>query len=408
MINHLGPISRTALIEHTAYRPATVGSIVTELLDQNLVIETGFHSNGQGRKRALLEINKKHICAVGMYFSSRHITYVLSQFDGGVIERVRIGYSVEKDKKELLSEIQSGVGEMLSQHSELKFVGIGICKPLIDPISYKNTKNSRNEYEAFSSWIEEELCRYLEESFSLPVEVFSGVTLPAQAEYTFGVAKGIDNFIWVELSNGIGTSIFCNGDAVGGARGFAGELGHTSTHSPNSGRLCYCGKPDCVEASSAWPAIKEAIVSELNRGVISSLNANLLNPEDLTVEDVREAIKAGDRICRYYVKRAAENIGAAIANAVTLLNPEMIVLYGFMLHLGDYFLQNLERAIRENVVFSSAEFEVKTSTVSESIMPLGAAANIFFSYLRCEDYKWVYRLDSTDSDIIIEEAPFMY
>ena len=46
MINHLGPISRTALIEHTAYRPATVGAIVTELLDQNLVIETGFHSNG--------------------------------------------------------------------------------------------------------------------------------------------------------------------------------------------------------------------------------------------------------------------------------------------------------------------------------------------------------------------------
>ena len=69
MINHLGPVSRTALIEYTAYRPATVGALVTELLDENLIVETGYLSNGQGRKRALLEINKEHICAVGIYFS---------------------------------------------------------------------------------------------------------------------------------------------------------------------------------------------------------------------------------------------------------------------------------------------------------------------------------------------------
>lgn len=407
MINHLGPISRTALIEHTAYRPATVGAIVTELLDQNLVVETGFHSNGQGRKRALLEINKEHICAIGIHFSSQHITYVMSQFDGGVIEQNRTRYSKEINKQEIISEVAKNVEDMLSAYSDKKVVGIGICTPLIDPLSYKNSKNHSANNEIFSRWIHDDLAPTLNKLSSLPVEVYSGVTLPAQAEYTFGVAKGVDNFIWIELSNGIGSSIFCNGDAIRGANSIAGELGHTSIGKDNGHKLCYCGKPDCVESIASWPAIKENIQSDLRRGVISTLNETLNDIDNLSVEDVAKAINAGDRICRYHVKKAAEHIGMAIANAVTILNPRMIVLYGFMLDLGDFFIENLERAIRENSVFFASGFEMRISTVSESILPLGAAANIFYGYLRCDDYKWVYRM-SPENAAFINEAPFMY
>lgn len=406
MINHLGPISRTALIEHTAYRPATVGAIVNELIEEQLVVESGFSSSGQGRKRAMLEINKEHICAIGIYFSAAHITYVLSQFDGSVIERSRTRYSPEKSKKELVEEVSDYIDKMLRLYCDKKVVGIGICKPLTDPMSYKNAENS--SYEFFAKWITEDLVPALSKVSSLPVHVFSGVTLPAQAEYTFGVAKGVDNFIWVELSNGIGTSVFCNGDAVGGANGLAGELGHMSFgNNSSNGHLCYCGKPGCVESVAAWPAIKESIQNELRRGVVSVLNEMLTDPDDLTVEDVAAALKSNDRMCQHFIKKAAEQIGLAIANAVNLLNPQMIVLYGFMLELGDYFLSHLERAIRENVIFLANDFEVRISTVSESIMPLGAAANIFFAYLRCDDYKWVYELDN-DEVVPVDEAPFMY
>lgn len=414
MINHLGPVSRTALIEYTAYRPATVGALVTELLDENLIVETGYLSNGQGRKRALLEINKEHICAVGIYFSAKHITYIFSQFDGKVLQRSRTKYSPEKSKTSLVNEVSEYVADMLAEFPEKKVVGIGICKPLVDPLSYKISNSYSHSSEFFAHWIQEDLSSTLKERFNLPVDVFSGVTLPAQAEYTFGVAKGVSNFIWVELSNGIGASVFCNGDAVRGISGIAGELGHTKVGNPDGpSKLCYCGKPDCVEAHAAWPVIKENIVRELNRGVISLLNSKRDTPEEITVEDVRAAIEADDRMCKYYVKKAAEHIGAAIANAVTLLNPKMIVLYGFMLELGDFFLEHLERTIRENVVFLASDFEVRISTASESILPLGATANIFYAYLHCSDYKWVYRLNPKDIDIYeannsITKAPFMY
>ena len=57
-IHHLGPISRTALIRLTDYRPASVGAIINELLDSHLVAETGYASAGHGRKRILLEIQE--------------------------------------------------------------------------------------------------------------------------------------------------------------------------------------------------------------------------------------------------------------------------------------------------------------------------------------------------------------
>ncbi len=414
MINHLGPVSRTALIEYTAYRPATVGALVTELIDDNLIVETGYHSNGQGRKRALLEINKEHICAIGIYFSSKHITYIFSQFDGKVLHRSRTKYSPEKNKSLLVADVSNYVREMLSEFSSKKVVGIGICKPLVDPLSYKISNSQSHNSEFFAHWIQDDLSPTLKKEFNLNVDVFSGVTLPAQAEYTFGVAKGVSNFIWVELSNGIGASVFCNGDAVRGASGIAGELGHThiGVSDPNV-KLCYCGKPGCVETLAAWPAIKDSIIRELRRGVISTLNYKRDTPEEITVDDVKAAIEADDRLCKHYVKKAAEYIGLAIANAVTLLNPQMIVLYGFMLDLGDFFLENLERTIRENVVFLPCDFEVRISTASESILPLGATANIFYEYLHCSDYKWVYRLKPEEVNLYettnnISEAPFMY
>ena len=51
IISHLGPISRTELINLTDYRPASVSAIIKELLDERLIVETGLTSGGCGRKR---------------------------------------------------------------------------------------------------------------------------------------------------------------------------------------------------------------------------------------------------------------------------------------------------------------------------------------------------------------------
>lgn len=109
----------------------------------------------------------------------------------------------------------------------------------------------------------------------------------------------------------------------------------------------------------------------------------------------------------YYVKDIAIRLGVAIANAVNLLNPKLVVLYGFMLELGDFFLRHLESSIRENVFAPLKDFEIRTSNSTETLFSLGAVAEIFSFYFKQENYRWVYQLqpESPDEKVIAQDTP---
>ena len=388
IIAHQGPVSRTDLVEMTDYRPASVTDITRELLDEKLIIETDHISDGPGRKRVLLEINKQYICAVGIAITGKSVCYVVSAVDGSVLKQVSHPIPGEDDREQLVLQIESQVDALFKAFSHKKMVGIGISEPLIDPAAYRKDNSLLANYLHFNEWIHSSLKPRLEQRFGVQVGSYSGVTLPAMAEQRYGEAKGAQNFICVELSNGIGSSICCNGMPVAGAIGVAGELGHTVISYGGDGqKLCYCGKPDCVEATTAFPALVSAISQALDSGVFSALSKD----QPITVQAIRDAVEQGDRMCRHHVKAAAQRIGVVIANAVNLLNPELVVLYGFMLDLGDYFLQKLEQSLRENVVSIASDFQLRTSAAMDTLLPLGAVAEIFSEYLHSDDYKWVYR-----------------
>ena len=393
IISHLGPISRTELIELTDYRPASISGIIKELLDEQLIVETGFSSVGQGRKRTLLEINKSQLCAVGISFSSESVSYVVSAIDGSIL--CRQTEALEKLSREaLVDSIKCQVGGLLDRFRDKQILGVGISEPLFDPTAYQYGSSLAASYTHFNDWIHLSLKPQLEQTFGLLVESYSGVTMPAMAEQRFGAARGVQNFICVELSNGVGSSICCNGMPVAGAKGVAGELGHTVIeYGTAKHRLCYCGKPDCMEMETAYPALVSDIMDALHKGVFSTL----VPGQPVTVEAIRTALEQGDRMCMHYVKETALRIGVAIANAVNLLNPELVVLHGFMLELGPWFLQHLEQSLRENVLSIAADFKLRVSSSMETLLPLGAVAEIFSSYLRSNDYQWVYQLSTPDN-----------
>lgn len=393
MISHLGPISRTELIELTDYRPASVSDIIKELLDEKLIVESGHASVGHGRKRTMLELNKGHLCAVGLSFTNDCVNIVLSRADGSIVEQTSKPMAADVSKEVLVVDIIRQIEMLLEVHRDKRVIGIGISEPLFDPTAYRYGSSLAANYSHFNDWIAVSLIPQLEQRFDILVKSYSSVILPAMAEQRFGTAKGAQNFVCVELSNGIGSSLCCNGMPVAGAKGMAGELGHTVIEfGKRNNRLCYCGKPDCVEADTAYPALVSAIMDAIDRGVFSSL----VPGKPITVEAIREALDSGDRMCMHFVREAAVRIGLVIANTVNLLNPELVVLHGFMLKLGGYFLQHLEQSLRENVLTIAADFQLKTSDAMESLLPLGAVAEIFTAYLRSNDYQWVYQLTNSD------------
>lgn len=391
LINHLGPISRIDLIEITDYRPATVNALINELLNEKLVVEAGYEASTHGRKRVLLEINKEYICGMGISISRSRIDFIVAQFDGQIIHESTMALSGSESDNERIDMICVHAKNVLRDVSESKhIIGVGLCRALYDPTNF-NKEESNNP---FGVWVPYSLLPRLGAQIDCPVYTFNNTYLPAVAEHRYGVAQDSENFIWIELSNGIGSSIFCQGNAIQGGRrmGQPGEIGHMVYDHSENARLCYCGKPGCVEAYTAWPALLADIQEALSKRSYSLLQTYGKSPEELTIQDVRRALDEGDTTCQYYVRRAAQRLGITIANAVNLLNPDVIVLYGFMLELGDYYLEHLERSIRENVLSFLQYFDIRISNTSEHIMPLGAIAEMISSFLHIDEYKWVYQI----------------
>lgn len=401
LIHHLGPISRKKLVQLTDYRPATVSDLCKTLIDTGLVIESGYLSMGQGRRRILLSVNKERLCAVGIAFSSSYLTVLVTQFDGLIIHNEEVHFSPKEYGDTLAKQIIKQISSLLEKFSDRHFVGVGIGEPLYGQVSYYG---DNSDYSSFTKWIRKDLRQMLEQAFSFPVNCFNAVTLPALAEQRFGSARGCQDFFCVELSNGLSCSICCNGKVVSGSSGTAGKIGHIVVEANSTmDRLCYCGKVGCVERTAAFPAIAAEISKALDSGVYSVLNSFYDRKTSLRTQDIRRALDEGDQLCMRIVRKSANRIGLAIADAITLLNPERVILYGFMLELGEYFIREVRAAIEENVVMLSRNFELCVSSKLETILPLGAAAEMFTQFLRSEENLWIYQINaaevSDESDI---------
>ena len=386
MIHAFGPISRTQLADRSGFRLATVGEIARTLIGEGLVLETGFAAAGTGRRRIMLEMNHQNICAVGISITRTNVTAVLARLDGTIAGEESWPREPNCPHEVLVERIAERVETLLRCAGDMNVLGIGIGDPLYDPAAYQQGSSITARYGHFNDWVHLTLKPVLEERFSLPVQTLSAVTLPALVERQYGVARDSDNFICVELSNGIGSSLFLNGAAVSGAHGVAGELGHTVVDI-NEHSLCYCGKPGCVELAASFPELQRSLSRAIERGTDTCLRQ-----DDLSVGAIRRALDAGDATCRFYVDRAAWQAGTAIANAVNLLNPELIVLYGFMLELGDYYLNKLSEAIHSQTLELSSGCRICTSPALESKIPLGAAAEVFIKYLRSDEFRWIHNM----------------
>ncbi len=85
----------------------------------------------------------------------------------------------------------------------------------------------------------------LSEKFGIPVAITNDANAAAIGEMTYGVARGLKDFIMITLGTGVGSGIVINGQLVYGHDGFAGELGHVIVKR-NNGRLCGCGRAGCL------------------------------------------------------------------------------------------------------------------------------------------------------------------
>src|SRR3712207_608463 len=165
----------------------------------------------------------------------------------------------------------------------------------------------------------------------------------ALGEHRNGVAKGVDDVIFVKIGTGIGSGLILGGHLHRGTQGCAGDFGHICVDP--DGPVCSCGNTGCLEAMAGGPAIVLRAERCARDGGSPPLMAILEEKGELTMKDVGEAARRGDYCALTVVRKSGKLIGQTLASAVNVLNPSMVVIGGGVSRIGNALLAEIRSAV---------------------------------------------------------------
>jgi glucokinase len=182
-----------------------------------------------------------------------------------------------------------------------------------------------------------------------PVSLGNDVQLAVDAEFEIGAGAPYSSLLGVFWGTGVGGGIILDGKPWLG-RNTAGEIGHMCVKM--GGRRCPCGRHGCMEAYAgrgAMEARARELVKEGEKTVLFELMEE--KGKDRLVSGIWErALKKDDKLTQQLLEEAVEALGAGVASAVNLLDPEAVVIGGGIgLRLGEPYLEKIKAAMQPHL-----------------------------------------------------------
>jgi predicted NBD/HSP70 family sugar kinase len=193
----------------------------------------------------------------------------------------------------------------------------------------------------------------------------------ALGEVAYGAGRGAEHVLFVTLLEGIGGGIVEGGKLLSGRDGSAGEIGHTRVSM--DGPKCGCGGRGCLEAHLA-PARLAALWRGASPKELDSIAPRAEAAGD-EFSQMLAASQRNDARAQEILANAARALAIALGNAVSLLNPERIVLGGRFVEAGEPLVALLRKSLPE---FALPELvsnvDVRLAELGEDSTFLGIAA----------------------------------
>jgi predicted NBD/HSP70 family sugar kinase len=336
--------------------------LITALLEEGLVKDTGRKTDGLGRKAIIYGLNPESCYFLGVEIRKYKINIGLMSFNSTIVESaLNIPFNFS-DAKESLDAIIKEIRTFLSKtHVPAeKIIGLGLS--LAGRINVKTSKIL-----SIYHFADAPVKTKLEEEFKLPVFIDNDSRTIAYGEYNFG-KNGLPykekNVCIVNLDYGVAVGIFINGAPLYGASGYAGEIGHIPMF--NNEKICFCGKKGCLETEASGLALIDFLNKKINEGSSSRLQHSIAKKGFLELEDIIEAVRHGDNLAIEGVTEIAYNLGKGLAVAINLLNPELIVLAGMLSVLGEPLLLPVKTSIMKfSLSLVNSDTKISLSSIDQ-------------------------------------------
>jgi glucokinase len=286
--------------------------------------------------------------------------------DGEVVSRVECLTEAERGLAVVLTRLTESIGQLLASHPSVDAVGVA-CAGQIHP------ETGTVVYAPNLKWRDVPLASELRKRLGVRLTVENDVRAAAWGEFAHGAGAGARSLVAVFVGTGVGSGAVLNGAIWRGADNGAGELGHTQV--VWDGLPCPCKQRGCLEQYVSGSGFQRRLGLALADGVPTCLaEATQSDPARLTASMVQVAAEAGDRFAREVWQDAERFLTLGVANYVTLLNPEVLVLGGGVIETVPRLFQTASTGVPRLTTILARGLQIERAKLGDWSGVVGVAA----------------------------------
>lgn len=268
---------------------------------------------------------------VGIDIGATKVNLGLVTSAGRIIDSLRIPVQREAGAEQFIGTVCEAVTRLRQANQltpdDIAFYGVGVP-------GTADTRTGFVEYCPNLGWEDVPASAIFKRYLQADVMVAQDSRLAAWAEYLLGAGRNYRSFICVALGTGIGSGIIIDGKIFDGALNTAGEIGHSVFQ--KDGRLCACRNHGCLERYSSGTGM-------IDRAVEAYPEKFSDRPHQ--AETLFELAYAGDEDLQRVIRLAVEDLAIGIANAVSLLSPEAVIISGGLCIHDELIIQPLRELV---------------------------------------------------------------
>lgn len=283
---------------------------------------------------------------IGVDLGGTKISTALSTLDGKILSQTVVPTDAAEGEVPVLNRVIGTIQDVLvaSQITSDEVEAIGIGSP--GPLDAKKGVIITTPNLPFKNY---NLVDPIKLKFDIPVYLDNDANVAAIGEFMFGAGKGKKNIVYFTVSTGVGGGAVLNGQAYRGNTSNALEIGHITVN-PNGPR-CNCGNVGCLEAIASGTAIGKSG----RDAVLSKVETSLRNYEKITSYEVFKEAEKGDEVAKEIIENAMNYLGIGVANAISIFDPEMVIIGGGVASAGDIVFDSVRKVVNKRCFKSMAE-----------------------------------------------------
>ena len=354
-----GPTSRAALTRETGLNRSTIGDLAGELEELGLVTQGDPVVAGRSGRPSPLVVPRHENAVVAVDLGVDRIAVALIGLGGDVLDRRERRHARgEHDVQHVVESLVQMVEDVLAGRAEIRCLGLGASVP-----GAIRARDGMVRFAPNLGWVDEPFTDLLGARLDMPVTTGNDANLGALAEHVRGAAVGFSEVAYLSGSVGIGGGFLVNGEPMGGAHGYAGEIGHLLVDS--NGPACRCGNIGCWEM-------------KIGENQILTQSGRLPGGGPRAVAEVIAAAAAGEERAATVLANVAEWVGVGLRGLINIFNPEVVVLGGALAEVWEAELDHINEVLdRTRLISPHGEVLIRPADLGQDSSLLGAAEMAF-------------------------------